>query len=235
MDAKKKKTPLVKIPPGVNLGKNPNKPRGRQQAICLCGNPLRDAHMVGQITNGGLIRSFFMEALLEKAIVSEICRDFAFKKKLAYFSKLWLCTSLIPSKGLLISVAMSHILQLALIRFVFSYSWLTVTAIVTSSPTYFYATSTVEDHCETKGKVSRAGFLCKGVSRMSPCGLTGLLLAPWWARLQHYASLTGSLLLSIIVLSQTHTHTHTRSRNAHTHWAFMQTCTHELVWTAQTG
>lgn len=30
----------------------------------------------------------FMEALLEKAIVSEICRDFAFKKKLAYFSKL---------------------------------------------------------------------------------------------------------------------------------------------------
>lgn len=64
-----------------------------------------------------------------------------------------------------------------------------------------------------KGKVSRTGFLCKGVSRMSPCGLTGLLLAPWWARLQHYASLTGSLLLSIIVLSQTHT----RSRNARTH------------------
>lgn len=84
-----------------------------------------------------------------------------------------------------------------------------------------------------KGKVSRTGFLCKGVSRMSPCGLTGLLLAPWWARLQHYASLTGSLLLSIIVLSQTHTHT--LAQHTHTHWAFMQTCTHELVWTAQTG
>lgn len=66
-----------------------------------------------------------------------------------------------------------------------------------------------------KGKVSRTGFLCKGVSRMSPCGLTGLLLAPWWARLQHYASLTGSLLLSIIVLSQTHTHTEPSCRLAH--------------------
>lgn len=54
----KKNNLLVKIPPRVNLGKNPNKPRGRQQAICLCGNPLRDAHMVGQITNGGLIWSF---------------------------------------------------------------------------------------------------------------------------------------------------------------------------------
>lgn len=52
----------------------------------------------------------FIVALLETAIVSEICRDFAFKRKLAYFSKLWLCTSLIPSKGLLISVAMTHIL-----------------------------------------------------------------------------------------------------------------------------
>lgn len=65
-------------------------------------------------------------------------------------------------------------------------------------------------------EVSCTGFLCKGVSRMSPCGLTGLLLAPWWARLQHYASLTGLPLLSIIVLSKTHTHMHTLSyRLAH--------------------
>lgn len=73
-------------------------------------------------------------------------------------------------------------------------------------------------------KVSCTGFLCEGVSRMSPCGLTGLLLAPWWARLQHYASLTGLPLLSIIVLSETHNHTHTRTNTHSYRRAPVNTC-----------
>lgn len=81
-------------------------------------------------------------------------------------------------------------------------------------------------------KVSCTGFLGNGVSRMSPCGLTDLLLAPWWARLQHYASLTGLPLLSIIVLSERHTHT-LSCRVAHMntpHFAAEQTSSSRQSW-----
>lgn len=41
---------------------------------------------------------------------------------------------------------------------------------------------------------------------MSPRGLPGLLLAPWWARLQHYAWLTAlPLLSSLLSCCQIHT------------------------------
>lgn len=51
---------------------------------------------------------------------------------------------------------------------------------------------------------------------MFPCGLAGLLLAPRWARLQHYASLTGLPLLPITVFSKTHTNTHAAHARART-------------------
>lgn len=74
-------------------------------------------------------------------------------------------------------------------------------------------------------KVCCADFLCKGVSRMSPCVLTGLLLAP---KVGQTAALRLSNRLGFplyyCVLENTHTHTLSFQTELHTWtWTF---CVH---------
>lgn len=91
--------------------------------------------------------SFYRGFYWKQPLSQRFAKDFAFKKKLAHFSKQRLCSSLIPSKGLLISVAVSHIhlivIDLLLHHLSDTGSWAAITS-------HTCGRSSVEDHRETK-------------------------------------------------------------------------------------
>lgn len=127
---------------------------------------------------------------------------FSFKRKLSRFSKLWLCTSLIPFKRTTYLCSNeSHPLASSQ-QVLFS-----LLLMDNNSWSHFYILTWKMHSGSSLGDTDKWA-----VSRMSPCGLASLFLAPWWARLT--LCLTNRLA-STLYYCVSKTHTCTQILSAH--------------------